>query len=62
MVSVQFTDPAHGVILVALSAELAEHLAALLATALHSPRIHAAAGQVRAVQRDRRQISRRHTD
>lgn len=53
-VSIQFDDPAHGPIVVAFTPETADHIATLLATAVQSPRIHAAADQMRAAQRDRR--------
>lgn len=51
-VSVQFTDAQHGTYLIAVTPELAEHLATLLATAASSPRIGAYADQLRAAQRD----------
>lgn len=53
-VSVRFDDAEHGRVVIALTPELADHLATLLATATQSPRIGAHADQLRAAQRDRR--------
>ncbi|OBK86631.1 hypothetical protein A5649_19495 [Mycolicibacter heraklionensis] len=51
-ISIQCDDPAHGRIIIAFTPELADRLATLLATATTSPRIGAAADQLRAAQRE----------
>ncbi|CAJ1504146.1 hypothetical protein [[Mycobacterium] holstebronense] len=56
VVSIRFSDAEHGGYLIAVSTELAEHLATLLATATKSPRIGAHADQLKAAQREGRQI------
>lgn len=53
-ISIQFSDAEHGHFVVAVTPELADHLATLLATATQSPRIGAYADQLRAAQREHR--------